>query len=143
MFASILCPIDFSEHSERALKVAIGLAAAWRAHLTIVTVTDPLLDAAARAAGTSSAVNAQTQAELKAVFDRVAAGGPIPAMAVRVAVGRPADEILKCAAACRADLIVMGTHGRGAAGRWLMGATTERVLHHTSIPVLVVPMPRP
>jgi nucleotide-binding universal stress UspA family protein len=144
VFTSLLCPIDFSEHSEQALKVAVKLAAAVRAHLTLVTVTDPLLDAAARAAGTADTIAAQTQAELKATFDRVAGGGPVPVIdvALAVAVGKPAEEIVRRAAECGADLIVMGTHGRGAAQRWLMGSTTERVLHHSPVPVLVVPLPR-
>jgi nucleotide-binding universal stress UspA family protein len=143
VFTSLLCPIDFSEHSEQALKVAVKLAAASHARLTLITVTDSLLDAAARAAGTADTIAAQTQAALRATFDRVSGGGPGPVAAVAVAVGRPAEEILKCAADCGADLIVMGTHGRGAAQRWLMGSTTERVLHRSPVPVLVVPLPRP
>jgi nucleotide-binding universal stress UspA family protein len=143
VFTSLLCPIDFSEHSDEALKVAIRLAAASHAHLTLITVTDPLLDAAARAAGTADTIATQTQTELRATFDRVSGGGPAPVVAVAVAVGKPADEILKCAADCGTDLIVMGTHGRGAAQRWLMGSTTERVLHRSPVPVLVVPLPRP
>ncbi len=139
MFTSILCPVDFSADSERALRQAITLASASGAHLTLLTVTDPLLDAAARASGTQGTARAQTQAELRGLFDRLAAGGSTVPIAVAVAVGRPSDEILKQALDCKADLIVMGMQGHGKADRWIMGSTTQRVLQHTPVPVLAVP----
>ena len=39
----------------------------------------------------------------------------------------------------RADLLVMGTHGRSGVDRWLMGSVTERVLRKSRCPVLTVP----
>ena len=54
-------------------------------------------------------------------------------------VGKAADEILKQAAECGADLIVMGTHGHTGPERFLLGSVTERVLRHSKIPVLAVP----
>ena len=41
-FRSILCPVDFSEHSIEALRFAIGLAGRDQAHLTVLTVNEPL-----------------------------------------------------------------------------------------------------
>ncbi len=139
MFTSILCPVDFSEHSDRALCRAIALAGLTGAHLTILTVNDPILDAAAHAAGTAHTVNAQTQKELRALFARLVAGGPSVPMGVAVVVGKAADEILKQAAECGADLIVMATHGHTGPARFLLGSVTERVLRHSKIPVLAVP----
>jgi nucleotide-binding universal stress UspA family protein len=142
VFRSILCPVDFSVHSERALVQAIALAESSGAHLTLLTVTDPLLDAAARASGTQAVVRAQTQTALGELFERLAAGGSGVTMAVAVAVGEAAAEIVTAAADCKADLIVMGMQGRGSADRWIMGSTTERVLSRTPVPVLAVPPPR-
>ena len=142
MFHSILCPIDFSEHAERALAVATQLATEHRAHLTLLHVTDPLLEAAARAAGSADAVSSQTQAELRALFARVAPNGSAPPMAVAVVAGAPARQILTQATECGADLIVMGMHGAGAAERLIMGSTTSRVLDRARVPVLAVPPPR-
>ncbi len=53
-----------------------------------------------------------------------------------VEVGRPADTIL--AAAEGADLIALGTHGRGAIGRFFLGSVAEEVARRSPIPVLVV-----
>ena len=142
MFASILCPIDFSEHAERALGVATRLAAEHHSHLTLLHVTDPLLEAAARTAGSADAVASQTQAELRALFLRVTPTSGAPPMAVAVVTGAAATQILAQAADCGADLIVMGMHGAGGAERFIMGSTTSRVLQDTRVPVLAVPPPR-
>ena len=142
MFTSILCPVDFSAVSARALRKAVSLATASGAHLTLLHVTDPLLDAAAHAAGTQDTIAEQTQAALHTLLDEVSPEGVAGPMAVSVAVGEPSREILRQALDSGADLIVMGTQGRGAAGRWLMGSTATRVLHATTVPVLVVPPPR-
>ena len=57
---------------------------------------------------------------------------------VMVNAGQPGGEILECAARLRADLIVMGTHGRRGLNRLLMGSDAERVLHATPVPLLLV-----
>jgi universal stress protein A len=142
VFTSILCPVDFSEVSAGALRQAISLASANGAQLTLLHVTDPLLDAAARAAGTEETITEQTQAELRKLLDEVSPGGARAPMAVSVSVGEPAREILRQALNSKADLIVMGTQGHGATERLLMGSTATRVLELTTIPVLVVPPPR-
>lgn len=139
MFTSILCPIDFSEHAERALGVAKRLAAVHGSHITLLHVINPLLDAAARAAGSADAMTGQTQAELRALFLRVLPASGDPPMAVSVVTGAPAAAILAQAADSGADLIVMGMQGLGGAERFIMGSTTSRVLEATRVPVLAVP----
>jgi nucleotide-binding universal stress UspA family protein len=52
--------------------------------------------------------------------------------------GHAAEEILKAAAACGAELIVMGTHGHGLFGRALMGSVATKVVAETDISVLLV-----
>ena len=137
---SILCPVDFSPQSEGALRYAVALARTARAHLTVLTVTDPLLDAAARAAGYHQALTDQTQGAITKLLAHhwpVQDGLEPPAIAI--VVGKPADEILKQATECRADVIVMGTQGLGGARKLVFGSTTERVLRRTTVPVLAVP----
>jgi Universal stress protein family len=50
IFRSIVCPVDFSEHSVQALRLAVGLAGRDQARLTVLTVNEPLLVEAAAAA---------------------------------------------------------------------------------------------
>jgi len=140
VFTNILCPVDFSEDSERALAAALALARAAHGHVTIVTVVDPLLNAGASAAGAHDALNAQTQHELQTLLDRAAPGLPsdgMPAVAVRV--GSPSSEILAQADEANADVIVMGMRGIGAAQKLLLGSTSQHVLEKATVPVLIVP----
>jgi nucleotide-binding universal stress UspA family protein len=143
VFTSILCPVDFSEHSERALGVALELAALTGAHLTLVHVVDALLDAASRATHNGEALEAQTQQELQDLLQRIAtAAGKEPRrIAIAVAVGDPAEQVLKQAVECESDLIVIGTQGLEGARRLVFGSTTEGVLRASRVPVLAVPLP--
>jgi len=56
--------------------------------------------------------------------------------------GKPAREIERVAAEERADLIVMGVHGRGAVDLMVFGSNTNAVIRNAACPVLVVPTPR-
>lgn len=142
MFTNILCPVDFSKDSERALACALSLARATAGHLTLVTVVDPLLNAGAEAAGAADTLHQQTQQELRSLLERSAAAGPLPGMpAVAVRVGNAAHEILAQAEECNADVVVMGMRGLGGAQKFLLGSTSQHVLERSAIPVLVVPPP--
>ncbi len=142
MFKSILCPVDFSPHSESALLYARELARLTGAHLTIVTVVDALLDAAAGAAGTRDSLTAQTQQELHAMLERIEPprGTSAERPGIAVVVGDPAATILEQADDCEADLIVMGTQGLSGATRLVFGSTTEQVLREARVPILAVPL---
>jgi nucleotide-binding universal stress UspA family protein len=140
VFSNILCPVDFSSDSERALAAALALARATHGHVTLVTVVDPLLSAGASAAGANRVLDAQTQQELRQLLGRAAAGME-SAVAVSVRVGEPAPQILAQARDSNADVIVMGMRGVGGAHRLLLGSTSEEVLGAATVPVLVVPPP--
>lgn len=136
---AILCPIDFSPASERALRHAVALSGLVAAHLTVVTVNDPLLVAAAAASGHADALNDQVERALLETLERV----PVPESpllpALDIVTGEPAEEILKAAERAGAGLIVMGTRGLGAAGRLMFGSTAERVVRAARVPVVAVP----
>jgi len=142
VFTNILCPVDFSKDSERALACALSLARATGGHLTLVTVVDPLLNAGAEAAGAAETLHQQTQQELRSLLERSAAAGPLPGVpAVAVRIGNAAREILTQAEECNADVVVMGMRGLGGAQKFLLGSTSQHVLERSAIPVLVVPPP--
>jgi nucleotide-binding universal stress UspA family protein len=139
-FRRVLCPVDFSNVSRAALRTAAGLARTSHGRLTVLFVDDSLLVAAAAAARDTRASAQNT----KAALDRFTLQAlPAPARPLRlrtvVAVGAPADEILKAARRPAADLIVIGTRGKGGVARLLLGSTAEAVLRRARIPVLAVP----
>ena len=55
-----------------------------------------------------------------------------------ILIGQIAESIVRHAEKTRCDLIFIGTHGRSAAGNMLLGSTATKVLHISSIPVLLV-----
>jgi nucleotide-binding universal stress UspA family protein len=141
-FRSVVCPVDFSNHSRQALAYAEAIASRSHARLTIQYANDPLLVAAAAAALHDRRIVKRSLHELQA-FAGANLRSPHPnslRLQFRASTGRPADEILKLAAANRADLIVVGTHGLTGADRLLMGSTTLSVLQKTTVPVLAVPL---
>lgn len=76
----------------------------------------------------------------QALVDRIAEelAGVCTARGV-LAEGHPQDELIKLAKAEKADLIVMGRRGLGPVGGIVMGSVTQRVLHQSKVPVMVVP----
>jgi nucleotide-binding universal stress UspA family protein len=138
---SIVCPIDFSDTSRTALRHAAVIADHFGARLLAMTVDDPLLANVAAETGAVPSLVEETGRELRRLIAETLADLPPGprTLAVRVVVGRPATEILRLARDERADLIVMSSHGRGGLSKRFFGSTTERVLRHTDIPVLVTP----
>jgi nucleotide-binding universal stress UspA family protein len=140
-FRSVLCPIDFSEDSQRALQYAVAIALRAKAVLRVVYVNDPLLIAAAAAALHDLRLAKRSARELQLFVN-----GTVPATARKqlrvtshIAIGDPSDQILKAANSYRTDLIVLGTHGLTGATRLFMGSTTLSVLQRAAVPVLAVP----
>jgi nucleotide-binding universal stress UspA family protein len=137
--ASILCAVDFSPQSERALRHAVALTAVSGGRLTVVTVNDPLLEAAASAAGRGGTVRDQVEAALVAILGRMPECTPRVIPAIEVVTGEAAPEILRAAARANAALVVIGTQGLGGARKFVFGSTTEAVIRDTPIPVLAIP----
>jgi nucleotide-binding universal stress UspA family protein len=124
---TILHPTDFSEPSQIALDLACGLASDYGAQLVIIHVmTGPPLLRSSSIAGIQNKLD----------------GLEIPTNGIdvvrRIEEGNPTAEILRMAQICRADLIVMGSHGRGAVQRWLTGSVAESVMRMAECPVLTL-----
>jgi nucleotide-binding universal stress UspA family protein len=143
-FRTILCAVDFSVHSRRALQYAAAIAAQFAGRITVITVNDPLLAAAARAESTAESLANQTRAELAAFVERSLRGplSNVKQVDVVTAEGEAAAEILRAAKRHRADLIVIGTEGLSGVRRLFFGSTAARVLEHATVPVLTVPRRR-
>ena len=138
-YRSILCPVDFSEHSRAALRHAAGIAASGGGRLTVLFVSDALLVAAAAAGYDARVLAEETAGELRRFV--ATSLPPVAARGVRIAtaMGTPGAEIVRLAAKGGADLIVMGSHGMGRAGRLFFGSVTDYVLRHMPAPLLAVP----
>lgn len=144
----ILVAIDFSKLSYEALEYGIDLARDLGAKLSVLYVVEPLEFAGVDVLGgtpiaTQSIVDEhlkQARAELERVKARKLAGLEGSSTAVRM--GRPAEEIVAAGGKGKANLIVLGTHGRSGLSHLLMGSVSERVVRHAQCPVVVVPTRR-
>jgi nucleotide-binding universal stress UspA family protein len=145
VFRRILHATDFSRASRPALAKAIALARQNRAPLAIAHALPPLVlpvggDFGYVAPKTYDTIdrNARQHAtkQLAAIARRAKAAG------VRVAVllldGPPHEQIPRAIRRTRADLVVIGTHGRTGLAKVLLGSVAERVVRLASCPVLTV-----
>ncbi len=141
---SILCPTDFSDLSRRALAHGTALARWYEARLTVLYVSS----FAPSVAGFPPMVSPITLEplsrerlleELHAFAEPASAAGVKTDFAIRE--GPAAAEIVEQARLSAADLVVMGTHGRGGFERLVLGSVTEKVLRKAPCPVLTVSKP--
>jgi nucleotide-binding universal stress UspA family protein len=138
VFRRLLVPHDFSEHSDRALETALGLAKALGAHIVLVHAfqrpLEPygILPIEPALAEIPEAARQRLQVEL----DKVLAAG-IEGEA-RVREGRAVDEILAEIEASGADLVVMGTHGLTGFSHAMLGSVAERTVRQAPCAVLTV-----
>ncbi len=138
---SVLCPIDFSNPSRAALRYATAIAEYFQTRLTLLTVNDPLLAEAAVLRAGPDWLPDDSERELRRFFQQTFEHRTLFPVHVDVLVttGQPAQEILRVARERHCELIVMSTHGLTGMRKLFFGATTERVLRETDIPVLVTP----
>jgi nucleotide-binding universal stress UspA family protein len=137
----ILCPVDFSDFSQRALRHATSLARWYGADIHALYVAQSLptlwhLPPHLDGPPPPDPALARLRDELHAFLAPTHAAG-VSAEA-SVVDGQPAAAILDHARRNPADLVVMGTHGRGGVGRLVLGSVAETVLRHAPCPVLTV-----
>ncbi|MET0164470.1 MAG: universal stress protein [Vicinamibacterales bacterium] len=140
----ILVPVDFSPHSEHALRYAAAFAGRLDALVEIFHVVEE--PAAAGAWGWDvpmpdlSELRDRLIVEAERQLDhqcRPIIEGSRVRMVTTVRMGQPGQTIAAHAKTAGVDLIVMGTHGRGVS-HLLMGSVTERVARYAPCPVLTV-----
>jgi nucleotide-binding universal stress UspA family protein len=142
----ILCPIDFSEFSERAYRHALSLAEHYQAKLVAQHVVElwrhPSASFAASAGVYEEFEQALRESGSKQLqeFVKNHTHDEIQAELV-VQEGVAADSILSFAQAQKTDVIVMGTHGRRGFDRLMLGSVTDRVMRRAPCPVLAVCKP--
>jgi len=144
MFQHILLPTDGSEPAMRAVARGVELAQRLGARVTVMTALEHF-PAGIMASGYRPHDEPQEVPGLQAATYWLE-----QAEAVARAAGVPCERllmreqkivyraILDAAQQCGADLIVMGTHGMGLMERLFVGSQTQRVLAHTTIPVLTM-----
>jgi nucleotide-binding universal stress UspA family protein len=145
VFRRILIPTDFSAESERALGTAQRLAQALGAEVVLlhVFVEAPLYSEGPFAAQRVQEVYASGRAWVQEQLERRAAAARAAGLPTKTLIvgGVAHQEIVAAARGEQADLIVIGTHGRGGVDRLLLGSVADRVIRLAPCPVLAVRAP--
>lgn len=135
--------VDFSPIAHRALRFALELSAPHDAEVVLVHVGAPDPDFVGMEAGPQSVrddVARELREERTALHELAreveASGRRVQVVMVR---GAAATLLVEVASDSKADLLVVGSHGRGPVKRLFLGSVSEGVLRHARCPVLVVP----
>jgi len=145
MFKRILVPLDGSSTSERGLDVALKLAAEQQAEVCLFHVVEEqvLTQAVDAGADMIDELISAMRASGRKILDKAVAKAEKRKVKVRPVfveniVHGVADVIVDQANSWKADLIVMGTHGRRGITRVVMGSAAEGVVRAATVPVLLV-----
>lgn len=139
VFQRILVAADEDPIAAHAVDVGTELGTALGAQLALIFVVDPatvgLPDGGVPAAQLLTLAERDAKRMLAGLGQHRSAGST-PLEFVRT--GHAAHEIVKAAVEWPADLIVIGSHGRGGLSRAFLGSVAEAVVRHAPCPVLVV-----
>jgi len=145
VFKTILIASDFSEPSKAAVCCARELARKFEAAVHLIhVVADPGAQPWAAEAFSMPLSEMIPEWQEEARRDLLLSLPPEERAGVTIAtpVGSPYAEIIQYATDHRVDLIVMGTHGRGALQHLILGSVAERVVRRAPCAVLTVRQPR-
>jgi universal stress protein A len=144
-FNRIVMPTDFSECSEEAWKVAQRLAAAGGSEILLahVFVEPPSYGEPALPPVYAWQLIEEAKKWVANELEKWADGPRAKGITVRTVVltGSPHQKIVELVKDERADLVAMGTHGRGGVSRLLLGSVADRVIRFAPCPVLTVRAP--
>jgi len=144
-FNQILCAVDFSPTSEKALEYAVDLAGRLGSELYVMHVYQ--LPAYAMPDGGAFEIPVDIQTGLTNQLQTHLDTFVKPRMSTGVKIttglheGIPYVEIVRSAKERHADLVIIGTHGRTGLPHLLMGSIAERVVRTSEVPVLSVRAP--
>ena len=147
MISKILVPTDGSKTAQKAARYGVDLAKQLKASVIVLSVIDQrsFIGQAVPAAETARHVIEPIEDYLREAAEGYA--GEIKKLCEKsgvqsktvITTGHPVEEIVKEAKKSKADLIVMGSHGRSALAAAVLGSVAYGVMHKdTTIPVLVV-----
>ncbi|HEY8426782.1 MAG TPA: universal stress protein [Sandaracinaceae bacterium] len=137
----VLCPVDFSPHSENAVRFAVELAEKLGAEVHLLHVYQlPVYALPDGAMMAGPEFTTKVTAELQKALSALAQSFEPAKLPTHLVEGVPYREVVRMTEELGADLVVMGTHGRTGLKHLLLGSVAERVVRSSSVPVITVPL---
>jgi len=136
---TILCPVDFSDASKKAIRYAQEFAANMGASVYLLNVVEPrpmAVDVSLNYVPFEADLEKAAKDDLEVIlkdFHRVGLRAEYG-----VVIGNPADSILEHIDMFNVNLVIMGSHGKKGLSRLIMGSVAETVVRKANCPVLIV-----
>ena len=139
MFERIVVPLDGSRLSTQAITYAIEVGKRFEAEIILVRVIpSPVLAITDGESSDSEDVDNASYAKRYLMdWDQSLRSQGVK-VSFEVTFGTPAKAIMQLSEAQQASLIVMMSHGYGSFKRAIMGSVADEIMHHSSIPVLII-----
>jgi nucleotide-binding universal stress UspA family protein len=146
-YENVVVPVDLSDASAHALRVAqaIGLVAGERAtllHAIVALARGKMLIAGYDKKRIETYIASERRLANEELTAYLTANNLGTGWPVRLEEGTPIEIISRAVSDMRPDLVVMGTHGRSAVMKALIGSVTEEALRSLSVDILAVPPPK-
>jgi len=136
-YKHLLCPVDFSDSSRRALEWSSRFSRAVGARLTVLHVVDTGLLSLGNLVAVPNAFDELRRRAEEAIVE-LKRNVDLGHAAVEIAEGVPEDVVVDAANRGDVDLLVMGTHGLSGFQKFLLGSVSEKVLHRAQVPLLSI-----
>ena len=135
----ILVPVDFSEHSQKALRYALAFAAQFGAEVALVHIVEQMVYPGDWMYPPLAVTDFSTEkrAEMIKRLRALDAESGVKTQHV-VRVGRAWQEVIEIARGQKADMIILATHGYTGLKHALLGSVAEKIVRHAPCPVLSV-----
>jgi universal stress protein A len=136
---TILCPVDFSDASRKAVQYAREFASNMGAAVYLLNVVEPrpmAVDITLNYVPLEEDLEKAASEDLKVILQEFIQAGLKAECAVEF--GNPSDVILDKAAELDVNLLIMGSHGKTGLSRLIMGSVAETVVRKANCPVLIV-----
>ena len=140
IFKRILVATDFGEASERALELALEIAARFDSELTLVHIWEfpsyEYLDGTPMPIDFAERVGDAAKARMAGTISSIRASCPNVKSIVKMGIAW--SEVLRTVEETKPDLLVVGTHGRRGLKRAILGSVAEKLVRSSAVPVLTV-----
>jgi len=135
----ILVPIDFSEHSQKALRYALAFARQFEAEVTLVHIVEQMVYPGDWMYPPLAATDFEAEKREKMIsrLQALDAGSGIRTKHI-VRLGRAWQEVIEIAQEMKCDMIILATHGYTGLKHALLGSVAEKIVRHAPCPVLTV-----
>lgn len=138
-FKTILCPLDFSDESHRAVPYAVRFARESGGKLLLLHVIHVPSGELYQEEGRVLTFEEARQRALDRLRDiRQAYAATLPDVELLTDVGDPAEQVVRVARQRDVDLIVLSTHGQSSLEHILVGSVAEGIMRHAPCPIFVV-----